>query len=141
MSSPRWQYRLARFIVLLLVAVESVEQALQLVPVVHGETETVLLARPDAGQVMEGLQLLDGDVWKDDVNGTEKEHGNTEAGEDTPDERTDGGQLQNVELDLGVILSSEQTGLEDVLLGQEVNPLLLLNGAERGLHVAIAIRL
>ena len=110
-------------------------------PVVHGETETVLLARPDAGQVMEGLQLLDGDVWKDDFNGTEKEHGNAEAGEDTPDERTDGGQLQNVELDLGVILSSEQTGLEDVLLGQEVDPLLLLNAAERGLHVALVIRL
>ena len=48
---------------------------------------------------------------------------------------------QSVELDLGVILSSEQTGLEDVLLGQEVDPLLLLNGAERGLHVALAIRL
>ena len=110
-------------------------------PVVHGETEAVLLARPDAGQMMEALQLLEGDVWKDDVNGTEKEHGNTEAGEDTPDERTDGGQLQNVELDLGVILSSEQTGLEEVLLGQELNPLLLLNGAERGLHNALVIHL
>ena len=61
-------------------------------PVVHGETETVLLARPDAGQVMEGLQLIDGGVWRDDVNGTEKENGYTEAVEDTPDERTDGGQ-------------------------------------------------
>ena len=89
------------------LAVEDVKETLQLGPVLHGETETVTVVRTH--KVMESLELLERTVGDDDVYGPEDKQRKVVAVQDALDEGAYGGQFQEVEFDLEVVLSSDVT--------------------------------
>ena len=89
------------------LAVEDVKETLQLGPVLQGETETVTVVRTH--KVVESLELLERAVGDDDVYGPEDKQRKVVAVQDALDEGADGGQFQEVEFDLEVVLSSDVT--------------------------------
>ena len=80
---------------------------------------------------MEHLQLLQRAVRQDEIQAPQSEQRDTEAGQDLPDEGTDGGEFEKIKLYLQVVAANHLTRLVVVVCGENIDLPLLLNVVNR----------